>query len=246
VTGAPLTGQALVASDEARCGLHPSGFDPSRLPNGPELWTAILAKMPAGAIVAGGAVRDYLLGYEPKDIDVFMGSPPITEPSEDEPWDAFAAYDPRHGLFRIDDTHERFEEYAAVSCILCVSSGTLLGHKVDAVEIEHFQGGEQLIEEFDFGITRCWFDGEIHDTDEARRDRESRTITLLSDARRERSLARFERLKERWGGEWKLALAAGAQSAETNKDLAQSEGRQSGPKGNAQTQAPNLSQGDTP
>jgi hypothetical protein len=31
MTGAPLTGQALVASDEARSGLHPSGFDPSRL-----------------------------------------------------------------------------------------------------------------------------------------------------------------------------------------------------------------------
>jgi site-specific DNA-methyltransferase (adenine-specific) len=31
MTGAPLTGQALVASDEARSGLHPSGFDPSRI-----------------------------------------------------------------------------------------------------------------------------------------------------------------------------------------------------------------------
>jgi hypothetical protein len=31
VTGAPLTGEALVASDEARSGLHPLGFDPSRI-----------------------------------------------------------------------------------------------------------------------------------------------------------------------------------------------------------------------
>jgi hypothetical protein len=47
---------------------------------------------------------------------------------------------------------------------------------------------------------------------------------------------------------WRVApaLAAGAQSAETNEDLAQSEGRQSGPKGNAHTPSPNLSQGDTP
>jgi hypothetical protein len=198
----------------------PSGFDPSRLVNGPELWCAILATMPSGSIVAGGAVRDYLLGKEPKDIDVFMGAPPVSE-GPVEPLDALAAwepYDPRHGLFRIENTHERYEEYAAVSCILCVSSGTLFGHKVDAVEIEHFQGGPELIKEFDFAITRCWFDGEIRDTPEAKRDRETKTITLLSDARQERSLARFERLNERWGGDWQLvidALATEAGTAET-------------------------------
>lgn len=35
----------------------------------------------------------------------------------------------------------------------------------------------------------------------------------------------------------RLALAAGTRSAETNEDLAQSEGCQSGPKGNAQPQS---------
>lgn len=38
--------------------------------NGPALWLKILSRFPSGAIVAGGAVRDYLLGAEPKDIDV--------------------------------------------------------------------------------------------------------------------------------------------------------------------------------
>jgi hypothetical protein len=37
----------------------------------------------------------------------------------------------------------------------------------------------------------------------------------------------------------RAALAAGARRAETNEDLAQSEGRQSGPKGNAQKDGPN-------
>lgn len=37
--------------------------------NGPELWQEIIEKLP-GAVIAGGAVRDYLLGVEPKDIDL--------------------------------------------------------------------------------------------------------------------------------------------------------------------------------
>ncbi len=186
--------------------------DPSRLPNGPNLWRAILAEMPEGAIVAGGAVRDFLLGYEPKDIDVFMAIPPVS--SEPIPFPDLGAAspalcdvefgDPRHGLLRIENTHERYEEYTAVSNIVCVSSGTLLGWRVDAVDLDDFEGGQRLASQFDFGITRCWFDGEIHDTPEARHDRENHCVTLLLDARRERSIARFERLKERWGADWTL------------------------------------------
>jgi hypothetical protein len=173
--------------------------------NGPQLWDAILAGMPEGSVIAGGAVRDFLLGFEPKDIDVFMGL------HIDE-------RDPRYGLYRIDNTHERFEEYTAVSNIMCVSSGVLFGVKVDAVLIEDFEGGEKLIRDFDFGITRCWYDGQVHDTPEAKRDRENRTITLLSDEREQRSLARFERLNARWGGGWRLerdAQAIEARRAET-------------------------------
>lgn len=172
---------------------------PASIPsaNGPELWDAILAGMPEGSIVAGGAVRDFLLGFEPKDIDVFMGL-------------HIGDHDPRYGLYRIDNTHERFEEYAAVSNIMCVSSGTLLGVKVDAVLIENFDGGAKLIDDFDFGITRCWYDGEVHDTPEARHDRDNRIVTLLSDEREARSLARFERLNTRWGGDWTLVRDAQA------------------------------------
>ncbi len=179
-----------------------------RMANGPDLWQAILAQMPEGAIVAGGAVRDFLLGYEPKDIDVFMGLPPVAEYAPDEPLgdmlDAISAHDPRHGLMRIENTHERYEEYAAVSNIVCVSSGALFGYRVDAIDIGDFDGGEKLIEQFDFGITRCWFDGKLHDTPEAKIDRDTRTMTLLLSERRQRSIARFDRLRERWGADWKL------------------------------------------
>jgi hypothetical protein len=190
---------------------------PASIPsaNGPELWDAILARMPAGSVIAGGAVRDYLLGFAPKDIDVFTGFPVDGNPSD---YLDFTPSDPRYGLFRIENEHERFEEYAAVSNILCVSSGTLLGVKVDAVLIENFESGEKLIEDFDFGITRCWYDGEIHDTTQAQHDRANRCITLLSDEREARSLVRFERLNKRWGGDWTLirdAQAIEARRAET-------------------------------
>jgi len=43
--------------------------------NGPDLWDAILLKLGPDAYIAGGAVRDYILGTEPKDIDVFLYKP---------------------------------------------------------------------------------------------------------------------------------------------------------------------------
>lgn len=167
--------------------------------------------------------RDYLLGVEPKDIDIFMGEYAGTcepEPKETPAFcfTDFSIPDPRCGLFRIDNEHERFEEYAAVSDIMMVSSGTLLGVKVDAVLIDKFEGGEKLIKDFDFGITRCWYDGAIHDTPEAQSDRKRCVVTLLSDEREVRSIARFERLNARWGGGWKLerdASAIEARRAET-------------------------------
>ena len=40
--------------------------------NGPELWKKYLSIFPTDTIVAGGAVRDWMLsGGPPKDIDIF-------------------------------------------------------------------------------------------------------------------------------------------------------------------------------
>lgn len=177
--------------------------------NGPELWDAILAEMQPGAIIAGGAVRDYFLGVEPKDIDVFMGDKPTPEASVlSGCWDLSqlsCAYDARSGLGRIDNTYERIEEYAAVTGIVLVSTGTLFDHRVDAIVMDNFDP-TTLVEGFDFGITRCWYDGEIHDTPEARNDRYYGTVTMLLDSRKERSLARFDRFNKRTGGGWKLVF----------------------------------------
>ena len=172
--------------------------------NGPELWDQILGRMPPGSVIAGGAVRDYLLGVEPKDIDVFMGQWPIPEVPSNEWSIDMISHDPRMGLCRIDDRYERQEEYTAMTGILLVSTGEMFGHRVDAVEVENFRDGINLVMDFDFGVTRCWYDGEVHDTPTARRDRENKTVTLLRNDRRERALARFARFNARMGGDWRL------------------------------------------
>lgn len=211
--GAPF-GTGSRASHEAADASSPSASIPSA--NGPDLWNAILARMPVGSVIAGGAVRDYLNGVEPKDIDVFIDIAAEAVCVNDG--DLLKAHDPRFGLFRIENIYERYEEYAAVSNIACVSSGQMFGHRVDAVVIEGFTGGADLVAGFDFGLNRVWYDGEIHDTREAYHDRQNNCATLLLTDRVERSIKRFERLNERWGGGWRLiqpASAIEARRAET-------------------------------
>lgn len=181
--------------------------------NGPALWTEILKHFPAGAIVAGGAVRDYLLGLEPKDIDVFItaeqANPPYPEPplEGDELMEFILTrcFDPRMGLGRIDNIYERQEEYKALNNIDLVSSGQLLGYKVDAIVLSDSPTPEEIVADFDFGINQCWFDTEIHDTAAATMDRQTRLIRLYHFDRTERSIARFHRLNERHGGIFSLA-----------------------------------------
>lgn len=157
------------------------------LANGPELWAAILSRMPSGAIVAGGAVRDFLLGVQPKDIDVFC-------PTEALGLFDFTGFEPLG--------EDRREEYEALSFIDLVQRTRMHGVQVDLVGV-YMQGWSPsaLVETFDFGITRSWFDGEaIHDTAEAGYDRSSNVVTLLIPGRPERAAARFARFNEAHGG----------------------------------------------
>jgi hypothetical protein len=159
--------------------------------NGPELWRDILREMPPGAIIAGGAVRDYLLDIKPKDIDVFM------KPAgwiENRP----------SGFHRIDDNNERDCEYRAMSGIHSVSQGDKFGFSLDVIEMDSFDPA-RTVGAFDFALTRCWFDGmSIHDTVEAQLDRWFETATLLIDTRPARAEARFNRFNLRAGGRFTL------------------------------------------
>lgn len=167
--------------------------------NGPELWDAILSRMPKGAVVAGGAVRDYLLGVPPKDIDVFWHATAV--PQTDIPFDLDCIQpDPRSGLWRIDSIFERKEEYEALNDILLVSRGQLFGFTVDLIELSvPFD-----VASFDFGINHVWYDGTLHDTEAAFNDRFTLYVTLHHADRLERSRKRFARFNERHGGKYVL------------------------------------------
>lgn len=180
------------------------GTLPSPSPsNGPDLWRAILADMPEGAIIAGGAVRDYLLGVQPKDIDVFFC---VSKFNTKLDWTGYGPLG-----------EDRRAEYDAMNAIQVVQRGMVGGFQVDAVGVslpqpegsDHFAphfSGQAVIETFDFGLTRCWFDGELHDTPDARYDREHKTVTLLLTDRMARATDRFTRFNERMGGDWTCRL----------------------------------------
>lgn len=178
--------------------VHPLSPDFTKIPvslyNGPALWQMILDKAPEGAIIAGGAIRDYFLGYQPKDIDIFL-------PSD--------AWQMPVGFHSITDSDERAEEYEAVPNIDIVAKGEIAGYLVDYIGINpnDISRGRQLVQGFDFGISRCWFDGSLHDTPEAYMDRVNFTVTLLLGDRYERSLARFDRFNVRMGGRYTLKEA---------------------------------------
>lgn len=173
-----------------------------RQPNGPALWCTILAAMPPRSIIAGGAVRDYLLGYEPKDIDVF--SPP------DPVWRIPDGFE---GLGNGPNDAVRRAEYEAMTNIDIVVRGEVEGWTVDLVGVT-FTTPAELIGTFDFGVTRCWADaeGQVHDTPEAERDRLFALVTRLIHDRPDRAQARFDRFNARMGGGWRYVISPDAHS----------------------------------
>lgn len=194
---APLATPSVASPSLANEPATPS-YALSPMANGPAAWAAILNCFPEGAIIAGGAVRDFALGVEPKDIDVFL---PCTS------W-------PRGGLEPLGRFEslgtDRNDDYSAMPAISIVQRGRLYGHQIDVVglwfEDENYRP-ERIVSTFDFGISRCWFDGEIHDTPEAESDRRDGTVTLLLTDRPERASIRFARFNERMGGGYSLRKA---------------------------------------
>jgi len=164
--------------------------------------------MPPGSIIGGGAVRDWFLGVEPKDIDVFIDARRGEAPPE---CSSLAG--------------DRDEEYEAMREVVCVQRGILEDRVVDVVHLDLIvrDGGlvlagevdpkpftaENVIELFDFGITRCAYDGAIRDSTHASIDRANFTVTLFRHDRLERAMRRFERFTNRHNGVYTLVAPTG-------------------------------------
>ena len=159
--------------------------------NGPELWTKILAAMPPGSIVAGGAVRDFLIGVEPKDIDVFCSDLNFSIPEG----------------FAVLEGAEQDEEYAAMSEIDVVARGIVEGVTVDLVfmTLDPFNA-QTLVESFDVTASQCWFDGSCHAYAAATADLAEGLVTVLRYERLPRTIERFDRFNARHDGRFQLIV----------------------------------------
>jgi hypothetical protein len=168
--------------------------------NGPELWAEVLrvVKKTTGreAIIAGGAIRDYLIGAEPKDIDVFVECNGACDYGD--------IVDPRFKLLPVPA--DRDDEYKGQSGrVQFVQEYEFAGHTVQLVycRLQPFTG-EALMDDFDFNITKSWFDGALHDTAAAEADRRLSTITVVKRVGMLRTEKRAARFMDRHPGRFTL------------------------------------------
>lgn len=160
-------------------------------PNGPELWHRViddLTPLFGSGIVAGGCVRDWFLGYAPKDIDLFTSAQPAFPlPPEivKQPYNAADEYARADlGAF---DVYETTHLEHVINIIVChVPPGA----------------GDELIATFDWGLTKCFYnyarrEASLHE--DCCSDLNLRRCTLIHDHGQEQSAKRFNRWKARTG-----------------------------------------------
>lgn len=162
--------------------------------NGPELWDKILSHFPEGSIIAGGAIRDYLLGLEPKDFDVFG---------------PYATYNAQvEGMEHLTQTsnEEHEEEYLAMREIAIVMKGEIEGVKVDYIGM-HIEDPVVIVEAFDTGINQLFYgNGILYKKKAHVDDVANKTVTVTRADRLERTKERFERFNKKAGGEYTLII----------------------------------------
>jgi hypothetical protein len=128
--------------------------------NTPELWDKMLEGVrdiyePEYVCIAGGAIRDYLLKKEPKDIDIFIKLP-------DAEYTGEFLLDNANSL-ALRKPHIVQNEYDQAK-LEAVIRGTLSEYTVDLCFMDKGITGEEIVGKFDFGICQHWYDGEIHST----------------------------------------------------------------------------------
>ena len=176
--------------------------------NGPALWDTILEIVGPywQPCVAGGAVRDFFLKQEPKDIDVFVPASSIEDFTS-----IISVLSPNlcNGrIISLSDTdcasaYEAGEENEVYG----VWEGEIMDLPVNIVGRKSLgQSKRALIETFDFGINQCVRKqgGFFITTLAFEDDLINKTFTLAHNRTYEQSLARFDRINARHGGVYRL------------------------------------------
>lgn len=172
--------------------------------SGPAVWGALLnqirAAAPARYVVAGGAIRDYWLGLEPKDIDVFVDTPTRLDL-------AALALD-INAVSGFDVSMIDIEEYQTDDPHLvgCLEGTWTFNDEVWPINVVArpalLAGPLSLVNTFDFGILQAWWDltsREIQTTAACDFDRDELFATLMHDRHPSQSMERFMRFQERNG-----------------------------------------------
>lgn len=186
--------------------------------NGPALWDAILEQVGQHwqPIVAGGAIRDFILNVPPKDIDVFVPAQfvedvtsivaslnPLTSHGRII-WINQEAYENTPDL-QFLEANQSAEEYSGdgfAPDLIAVWDGEILTVPVNIIGRRMLEDGPAaLVNTFDFDVLKAYHEkGTTVFTDAASRDLAKRTATLSHSQSYEQSLRRFARFNKREPG----------------------------------------------
>lgn len=177
--------------------------------NGPALWDAIMAVVGTHwqPVVAGGAVRDFYLRQEPKDIDVFVPAT-CTEDftSIIDSMDVSLAHGTIISNFANPSAVSEYEAGEANE-VFGVWEGEIIGVPVNIVGRKSLgYGPVSLVETFDFGINQVAYDtdGQVQSSVLYEHDIAAKTFTLWHNRTYAQSLERFDRINERHGDAYRL------------------------------------------
>jgi hypothetical protein len=201
-----IVGNQMIWVDEAG---RLRGDNPQKKPkmeNGPELWDKILYAVnevyePNYACIAGGAVRDHLMGKQPKDIDVFVALPEVNEETHEcMPVEEIVELAGCLGWNNVNEVRLRYGQHEVKS--LLVFKADVFGYNVDFI-LSNKEDGKSITEGFDFEINRCWYDGQVHYTPLAKEDITKKRWTLIGKMEPDKK-EHFERVNKRYGGIFRL------------------------------------------
>lgn len=157
-------------------------------------------------VVAGGAVRDFYLRQEPKDIDVFVPAT-CTEDftSIIGSLSALQAHGQIIGLMgdlSLASEYEAGEETE----VFGVWEGEVIGVPVNIIGRKSLNTSiHTLLRTFDFGINQVAYRGDqFYQTGEFIKDKLNTTFTLTHTRTYAQSLERFDRINARHGGRYRL------------------------------------------
>jgi hypothetical protein len=171
--------------------------------NDQTLWDPILAAVreiyePAYCCVAGGAIRDYLLGEDPKDIDVFMhldrevNIKELYDLAQELGWQNV---DVVGNVVGNAEPYLKDKQANGEPLTIACLRGKVKGVTVDLI-LTRAKTGREIVGGFDFHMCEHWYDGEVHSTPKGKYDLQkkqwtpSRPLTEITKKHFERVAAR--------------------------------------------------------